>query len=321
VNRNTIDRNRSKTDPMFTLAHLSDPHVPTRLAPSVAALMSKRLLGYLSWRYRRSRIHRREILDALDRDLDGQSPDHVAVTGDLVNISLPEEFINAADWLEGLGRTERVTVVPGNHDAYVAVPWAQSWALWADYMASETPEGTAVPPATSADFPILRRRGPVAIVGLSTALPTAPGLATGKLGEAQLADLADRLRTLACEGLFRVVLLHHPPIPGTTTRRKGLIDAAAFRQVVAATGAELVLYGHNHRFASGEIPGRDGPVPVFGVPSASALPSHGKAAAQYHLFDIDRTGSGWTVAVRIRRYEPQSGTFRAAETRTLDVFR
>jgi 3',5'-cyclic AMP phosphodiesterase CpdA len=321
VKRTTIDLNRSKAGSMFTLAHLSDPHVPTRLAPGIAALMNKRLLGYLSWRYRRSLIHRREILDALGRDLDGQRPDHVAVTGDLVNISLPEEFINAADWLNGLGRTERVTVVPGNHDAYVAVPWAQSWALWADYMASETPEGTAVPPATSADFPILRRRGPVAIVGLSTALPTAPGLATGKLGEGQLADLADHLQTLDREDLFRVVLLHHPPIPGTTTRRKGLIDAAAFRQAVAATGAELVLYGHNHRFASGEIPGRDGPVPVFGVPSASALPSHGKPVAQYHLFDIDRTRSSWTVTLRIRRYDPQSEAFCAAETRTFDVFR
>jgi 3',5'-cyclic AMP phosphodiesterase CpdA len=312
---------------MFTLAHLSDPHVPTRLAPGVAALMGKRLLGYLSWRCRRSRIHRREILDALGRDLDDQRPDHVAVTGDLVNISLPAEFSNAADWLKGLGPSERVTVVPGNHDAYVAVPWAQSWALWADYMASETPvdrgggEGDGAPPAASVDFPILRRRGPVAIVGLSTALPTAPGLATGELGERQLADLADRLRTLAGEDLFRVVLLHHPPIPGTTSRRKGLIDAAAFREVIATTGAELVLYGHDHRFASGEIPGNGGPVPVFGVPSASARPSHGKAAAQYHLFGIDRTGSGWTVAVRTRRFEPQSGDFRAAESRTLNVFR
>ena len=131
----------------------------------------------------------------------------------------------------------------------------------------------------------------------------------------------DRLRTLAGEDLFRVVLLHHPPIPGTTSRRKGLIDAAAFREVIATTGAELVLYGHDHRFASGEIPGNGGPVPVFGVPSASALPSHGKAAAQYHLFGIGRTGSGWTVAVRTRRFEPQSGSFRAAESWTVDVSR
>ncbi len=306
---------------MFTLAHLSDPHVPTRLAPGVAALMSKRLLGYLSWRCRRSRIHRREILDALGRDLLDLQPDHVAVTGDLVNISLPAEFANAAKWLRGLGRAERVTVVPGNHDAYVAVPWAQSWALWADYMASETAEGEAVPPAASTDFPIIRRRGPMAIIGLCTALPTAPGLASGKLGKRQLADLADHLRDLAREDLFRVVLLHHPPIPGTTNHRKELIDSASFRDVIAKTGAELVLYGHNHRFASGEIPGHGGPVPVFGVPSASALPSHGKAAAQYHLFDIDRTGSGWTVALRTRRFEPQSGAFCAAESRTLEVLR
>ena len=307
---------------MFTLAHLSDPHVPTRLAPGVAALMSKRLLGYLSWRYRRSGIHRREILDALGRDLFDQRPDHVAVTGDLVNISLPAEFANVAEWLKSLGSSKQVTVVPGNHDAYVTVPWAQSWALWADYMASETAaESDGVQAADRTQFPILRRRGPVVIIGLCTAIPTAPGLASGKLGEGQLTALADHLRNLAGEDLFRVVLLHHPPIDGTTSRRKGLVDADAFREVVAETGAELVLYGHNHRFASGEIPGSNGLVPVFGVPSASAMPTAGKAVAQYHLFDIERTDSGWTVAMRARRFELQTGGFRPAESRTLKILR
>ena len=306
---------------MFTLAHLSDPHVPTRLAPGIGALMSKRLLGYLSWRCRRSRIHRRHVLDALKRELDGEPPGHVAVTGDLVNISLPAEFRGAADWLRTLGTTDRVTVIPGNHDAYVDVPWAQSWDLWAEYMASETPEGDAAPPGSPTDFPILRRRGPLAIVGLSTALPTPPGLATGKLGARQLSALKDLLGNLAGSDLFRVILLHHPPIPGTTKRRKRLIDAAAFREVVATTGAELVLYGHDHRFGSGEITGPDGPVPVFGVPSASALPLDGKAAGQYHLFGIDRTKSGWTVTLRTRRYDPQSGRFEPAETHSVDIVR
>ena len=188
----TASRNRTES-PMYTIAHLSDVHLPLPPSPGVTALLNKRLLGYLSWRLRRSRIHLLEILDTLVEDLRSQAPDHVAVTGDLVNISLPAEFVQAAEWLPGLGSPDRVTVIPGNHDAYIAVPWARSWSLWAPYMASETANGVAIPPTGFDDFPLVRRRGPVAIVGLSSALPTSPGLATGKLGPRQLAALVDRL--------------------------------------------------------------------------------------------------------------------------------
>ena len=36
-----------------------------------------------------------------------KTPDHIAVTGDLVNISLPEEYARARDWLEALGDAAR----------------------------------------------------------------------------------------------------------------------------------------------------------------------------------------------------------------------
>ena len=60
------------------------------------------------------------MLDALVEDLQAQRPDHIAVTGDLVNISLVAEFAPARAWLESVGTPDHVTVVPGNHDAYVA---------------------------------------------------------------------------------------------------------------------------------------------------------------------------------------------------------
>jgi 3',5'-cyclic AMP phosphodiesterase CpdA len=108
---------------MFRLAHLSDPHVPPLPQPRIGELMNKRLLGYLSWQYRRKAIHRTDMLDRLTENLKSKQPDHVVVTGDLVNISLPGEFEMAADWLRRLGTPDRVTVVPGNHDAYVALPF------------------------------------------------------------------------------------------------------------------------------------------------------------------------------------------------------
>ena len=67
----------------FTLAHLSDPHLPPLPEPTAAELSGKRVFGYLNWRRNRHKYHRREVLDALVSDLRAQSPDHIAVTGDL----------------------------------------------------------------------------------------------------------------------------------------------------------------------------------------------------------------------------------------------
>ena len=50
------------------------------------------------------------------------------------------------------------------------------------------------------------------LIGLSTAVPTAPFLATGHLGREQIVMLAAALERYGREGLFRVVMVHHPPI-------------------------------------------------------------------------------------------------------------
>ena len=306
---------------MYTLAHLSDPHVPPLARPAVGDLMSKRLLGYLSWQRHRKRIHRLDVLESLTDDLSAQRPDHVVVTGDLVNISLPAEFETALRWLDRLGPADRVTVVPGNHDAYVRVPWAETWRHWRDYMSSEDGNGPARVPEDFADFPLVRRRGPLAIVGTSSAVPSPPGMATGQLGPQQLDRLEKHLHALEREGCFRVILVHHPPLGEGTGHRKRLTDSAALHAVLARAGAELILHGHDHIFSNGEIEGAGGPVPVFGVPSASALAHGSKPAAHYHLFELEQAPEGWRLTVRTRGYQQSSGKFGPGTERHLLVVR
>src|SRR5947207_10414209 len=102
----------------FTLAHLSDPHLPPLPTPRLAELAGKRVLGYLNWTRNRRKFYRREVLDALVSDLRAQAPDHVAMTGDVVNLAIEAEFAPALTWLRSLGPPDRVTAIPGNHDAY-----------------------------------------------------------------------------------------------------------------------------------------------------------------------------------------------------------
>ena len=149
-------------------------------------LLGKRVLGYVNWHRGRKLVHRRDILDVLTRDLVERQPDHIAVTGDLVNLGLPEEFLLAAEWLHHLGPPDRVTAIPGNHDAYVRLHPERGTGHWRPFMeANEAGEALIRTPPTA--FPFVRRFGDVALVALSSAIPTMPFIAAGRLGSAQRA--------------------------------------------------------------------------------------------------------------------------------------
>src|SRR5205814_10665862 len=187
----------------FTLAHLSDPHLPPLPAARLRDLASKRALGYLNWIRNRHKYHRREVLNALVADIKAQRPDHIAVTGDLVNLSLEAEFAPSRAWLESVGAAEHVTVIPGNHDAYVRSTRHRAAEVWEDYIRGDEANGGTA-------FPFLRRRGPVALIGVSSAVPPLPMMATGRLGPPQLQPLERILAQLSTEQALRVLLVPHP---------------------------------------------------------------------------------------------------------------
>ena len=284
---------------MFKLAHLSDPHLGPLPDPKLLQLFSKRLLGYLNWQRNRSKIMGGNHLEELVEDIKSKAPDHIAVTGDLVNIALPLEIIGAATWLEDLGEPHDVSVVPGNHDAYVPGAVKRARTAWWPYMSGDNadaaPAETVHPEAT---FPYIRTRGDIALIGVTTGRATAPWFATGRVGVEQIKRLRITLEKLGQEGKFRVVMLHHPPFKNATRWHKRLSDASRVRAAIKRAGAELILHGHTHLDSFETIEGPDGSVPVVGVPSAtSAVGSH-KPAARYNLFSIERSGEGWSCHMK-----------------------
>src|SRR5213592_2666253 len=56
----------------FALAHLSDPHLADWSVARPWALANKRLSGWLSWRFNRSRIHLAHVLDLMAADIADQ---------------------------------------------------------------------------------------------------------------------------------------------------------------------------------------------------------------------------------------------------------
>jgi len=281
----------------FLLAHLSDPHLGPLPSPRLGELMGKRAIGYFNWMRNRVDRHTTHVLDAIVADLKAQQPQHVAVTGDLVNIALPAEFALARNWLHTIGPPHDVTLVPGNHDAYVPATRNLFLRAWSEYL---TADG-----ASAASFPFVRQRGKVALIGVSTAVPSAPLLATGKLGGQQLKALSETLSRLDGD-CFRVLLIHHPLISLRPARYKRLIDAEQVLTIIKRHGVDLVLHGHDHRHSLNWIDGPSKRIPSLGVPSASAV-AHGRSEpASYNLIRISRDDQTWHCEVTVRGFSSRS---------------
>jgi 3',5'-cyclic AMP phosphodiesterase CpdA len=276
----------------FTLAHLSDPHLPPMPAVRLRELAGKRALGYLNWTRNRHKYHRRDVLDALVSDMKAQTPDHIAITGDLVNIAIETEFEPSRIWLESVGPPDRVSVVPGNHDAYVRATSHRFAQAWANYLGGDQA------PDHAGFFPSLRRRGPLALISLSSAVPTAPLMATGRLGRTQLDALERLLTGLSAEQAFRVLLIHHPLRSDAYTKR--LTDSRLLLALLKQHGVELILHGHDHVHSTIWVEGPSGSIPAIGVPSASAIAHRRHPAAAYNLFSIERNGAAWRVEQTVR---------------------
>lgn len=274
------------------LAHLSDPHVGPLPVPDWRDLFGKRLTGYWNWHSKRHLIHNMDVLAAIVSDILAMRPDHIALGGDLVNLGLDAEFELARRLLAPLGVAGDVSIVPGNHDAYVSGSMDHMRQIFAAHMAGDDGE---------ASFPYLRRRGGVALVGISSAIPTLPFIASGAIGADQLGRLDVMLAKLRQGGEPVVILMHHAPHRGGSRLFRGLRDAAALEALLARHGAALVLHGHNHRRSLHHLPGPAGSrIPVVGVASASAVPGDAAHRAAWHLYRIDIAGPAPRITLEVR---------------------
>ena len=268
--------------------------------------MSKRITGYVNWQRNRAGTYQPEVLARLVADLVNRGADHVAVTGDLINLGLDAEMANARSWLELLGDPDSVSVVCGNHDAYVPGALAKALSVWQPWVGGD--DGRHV--YGGEDFPFVRRRGRVSIIGCNSARATMPFIASGFFRAPQAKRLGEILDREGAEGRCRVILIHHPPVQGAAPRMGRLVGQTLFRKVIRKHGAELILHGHTHVDSINLIEGRHGPVPVVGVPSGAQAPVAvmRRPAARYNLFQLSENNRGWEIALQEYGYGgPGSG--------------
>ncbi len=276
----------------FRLAHLSDPHIGPLPEPSFRELLGKRLTGYWNWKRSRRLIHNMAMLDAILADIGEQQPDHIALTGDLVNIGLAAEFPLAHRVVTRLGGPDHVSLIPGNHDAYVRASLPAMLGQFGPYMCGDD--------LAEASFPYMRIRGRVALIGVSSAIPTGLFLASGEVGQTQGRKLRAMLEAAGQAGFVRVVMIHHSPLKAEHFGR-GLRDHANFARVLREAGAELVIHGHNHKQSVLKLERRGAPaIPIVGVASASAVPGTQGHRAAWHQYRITIEASGLRIHMLTR---------------------
>ena len=279
---------------MLRIAHISDPHI---LSPRGAEwrqmLLNKRITGYANLVLRRGRVHRREYLLAVMQAA-AQRADHVVVTGDITNLALESEFHEAQSLLRSLARSLEVTVVPGNHDIYLRSTHRKRRFPhhFAEFLRSDLPELATHSPA--GPFPCVKLRGPVAIIGMSSAVPRPPFIAAGYVGREQL-DALDRV--LAHPEVGRrtpVILIHHPVLDSRSRWRQlrdGLVDAAALRAHLMRVDRGLVLFGHIHIRLRRALQTNHGKLDVVSA-SGAALDHPDRAVrAGFNVYEIGDDGA------------------------------
>jgi 3',5'-cyclic AMP phosphodiesterase CpdA len=298
------------------LAHCSDLHLLSHEGARWLDLANKRWIGAMNLLSNRSRHYHVEAFEDMVSDLNARGVDHVLCTGDVTNLALRQEFAFARERFDQLALGPRgVTVIPGNHDAYVAEGVPLFAEMFADYATCDPGWEWAASDAGGADdgddlrWPIVRIRGELALVGTSTSRATPWFTAYGYLGDGQLARLSRALRDPRLAGKARVVAIHHPPAGGRAESRiRGLRDHAAFAAVIAEAGADLIVHGHEHRDMTESLAGPDGPVPVRGVPSGTYFHNKPERSARYRIFEIAR---GTVASDHVRIWDRERRTFVA----------
>ena len=293
---------------MFRLGHVTDPHFRGFSGAKAGEFVGKRAIGALNLMVNRRRKHKMELLAALREDLKAQAVDHLALTGDLSNLSLEGEWREALRWLAAYGAPEHdVSVIPGNHDAYVepVVTEHRFERLFAAYQGSDV-DGDG-------GYPFARLRDGVALIGVSSSVATGDLGAWGEVGAEQLGRLEALLSGPVLRGRTRVVLIHHPPVMLKGIESRNLRDRAALAAVLARAGAELVIHGHDHRDEQATLPGPGGrSIPIIGAGSASYAGAADRRA-RYNIYEID----GERITTVTRAHDEASDSFREVRRQAL----
>jgi 3',5'-cyclic AMP phosphodiesterase CpdA len=261
------------------IAHVSDLHLTPVPFPIGEGL--KPALGWINWR-RKPGAHDAAIASRTIAAVAAARPDHVALTGDLIELGLAAEYAAAGAALAELGDPDQVSWSPGNHDVYTPQAEKRLQAILGDWLGAPAGAGDL-----RARFPRVALAGRAAVVTLCSGTPTWLFSAEGELGRDQLARLDSLLSGLDRTASLPLIAIHHPPHAPGLSRLKRLRDGEALMALLARHGCPLLLHGHLHRACDTLWTGGGRSIRLAGAPSASSDGRHGDDPGGFSLIHVD----------------------------------
>jgi 3',5'-cyclic AMP phosphodiesterase CpdA len=248
-------------------------------------------------------IHQVEALEGMIPDL---HPDLVVVAGDLVQRARHGEFQRARAFVNLAARTAPTYVLPGNHDVAwwwrPLLPFGRE-ALYEKYRlyfgADLTPTVT-LPGATIAGA--LTSHG-VAWVSMTTRLRDLA--VKGHLPKREFLRV-QKVFAGAPPGDARVLVVHHNVLRGEISRRMGLARWRQAQRRIVASGADVVLCGHDHQEGADVLGGKV----VVSTAGTLSTRSRGRRPGSFNFVTIEPSA----VQVTFFRWEAERGRFRASDT-------
>jgi 3',5'-cyclic AMP phosphodiesterase CpdA len=247
---NAFVPSRQEARHMTILAHLTDLHMLERDHHKRRGLSRTRLQFLSTGAALDAEARLRRATRMLQLAQRGGA-EHILLTGDLTEDGVDAQFEMLAEALHASGvEPERVTMVPGNHDAYVdfqAFDRALAGPLQAYRATSHESARTVLPGAV--------------IVPIST---TIEGQWFTRSRGAIRAQDVSRIRRVASHPISRdravVVAQHHPPSHHPIFAMEwfdGVDNVAAMRDLLQERSRVHVLHGHTHRRSTKHLSGRE----------------------------------------------------------------
>lgn len=241
---------------MFTLGHLSDIHIAARAKLKPTRFLNKRLLGGANLLLKRHKKHDNNVAIKALAYLTAKRVDHIAISGDLTNLALSEEYAAAHAIIDQVpNANEYVSVVPGNHDYYIRnnQKFRSFERRFQAHLHSDLPSYQI-----DDAYPFCKLFGEhVALIGINTGIPTPWFIAQGHVDERQLRALSKLLQDPILEHRAKIVMLHHPLLPFEHTpfqKPRQLRNDKAVLEILRRHDVDVAIHGHNHHFSITPLP-------------------------------------------------------------------
>lgn len=246
-------------------------------------------------------------VEALERMIPDLHPDVVVSAGDLCQRARHGEFQRARAFRNMAAQTAPLYTLPGNHDVCwwwrPLVPFGRGvmYRKYQLYFGAELTPTLTIPGAT--------------IAGALTSHGVAWSSLTWRLRDLSVMGHLPKREFLRVQKVFaaapaenaRVLVLHHNILRGEISGRVGLARWRQAQRRIAASGAQVVLCGHDHQEAVDALGG--GKIVVATAGTLSTRPRGGRPSS-FNFVTIEPTA----VQVTVFRWEAQRGRFQASDT-------